>query len=747
MSTFDRYLSARLLMHFGFFALVLVAVYWVNRAIGLFDRLIADGSSLKLFLAFTALALPNVVALVLPVAALVATLYVVNRMAADSELVVAQTAGLGPWRLVRPVLAFGLVVGVMVAVLAHALVPVSRAALAQRGEALSEDVTARLLREGEFLHPAAGVTAYVREIAEDGALLGLFLQDRRDGGVSTTYTAERAYLVPAEGGGGPRLVMLDGMAQTLDALSRTLIVTTFADFAYDLGRLTGAERVRRPDPARAFHRGAARRAAGRRGADRRARVRAALRGTRPDRRATARRGAAGDGARVPHARGLLALRPLAPDRRRGARRRAARARRQRRRDPCLGGRRRALDDLPAAPARRRAGRRAPLARHARARARPAAAWARGTRGVTLALYLARRFLGMTALVTLVFVGLLLPIDLAEQMRRFGDDGASLGDGLRLAALNLPTALYEILPLVVILAALALFLALARSSEMVAVRAAGRSAMRAVLSPALSAAALGVLGLLAVNPIVAGTQQAYEREAARFGTGASSILSVGDGGGVWLRQGDAAGQTVIRAERASLDGTVLSHATFLAFDADGAPVERVDATRAELMDGAWRLAAAKRWPLAAAAANPELGATIHAALAIPSNLTRAQIRDSFGTPSAIPIFELPAFIEQLDAAGFSALTHRVWLQMELANPLMLAAMVLIGAAFTLRHARGGGMGPRVLAALLLGFGVFFLRNFARVLGESGQIPVALAVWAPPVAAVLLAVGIILQREDG
>ena len=365
--------------------------------------------------------------------------------------------------------------------------------------------------------------------------------------------------------------------------------------------------------------------------------------------------------------------------------------------------------------------------------------------MTLAAYLARRFLGLTALVTLVFTGLLLPIDLAEQMRRLGDDGAALGDGLRLAALNLPAALYQILPLIVILATLALFLALARSSEMVAIRAAGRSGLRAVLWPAAAAALLGVLALAALNPLVAATQRIYEREAAAFRSDLSSILSISDEG-VWLRQGNVEGQTVIRAARSSLDGTVLFDATFLAFDAAGSPTERIDAARAELGGGAWSLRNAKRWPLEGAS-NPEVGSELAGAMRVPSSLTEAQIRDSFGVPSAVPIFELPAFIAQLDAAGFSALSHRVWLQMELANPVMLAAMVLIGAAFTMRHVRTGRTGLMVLAALLLGFGTFFLRNFAQVLGETGQIPVALAAWAPPVAASLLAVGLILRLEDG
>jgi lipopolysaccharide export system permease protein len=251
--TFDRYLLTRLLAQFGFFALILVAVYWVNRALSLFDNLIAGGSSLWTFLTFTALALPNVIHAVLPVAALVAALYGINRLAADSELIVVQTTGLGPWRLARPVALFGLAVAAMVSMLGHALVPDARAALAERGEALRADVTARFLKAGEFLNPGDGVTVYVREIAETGELLGLFLQDRRGAdaiagqGVRTIYTAERALLLRPEGG-APRLVMFAGLAQTLDLATGSLVVTRFDDFTYDLSMLMGGDATRRPDP-------------------------------------------------------------------------------------------------------------------------------------------------------------------------------------------------------------------------------------------------------------------------------------------------------------------------------------------------------------------------------------------------------------------------------------------------------------------------------------------------------------------
>ena len=246
MRTFDRYILSHLLMVFGFFSLILVAVYWVNRAVSLFDRLIADGSNVSLFLELTLLTLPSVILTVLPISALVATLYGVNRLSGESELVVAQTTGLSPWTMARPVMFFGLCVAVLLSLLAHVLVPVSRTMLVEQNRELSQDISGRFLKDGEFLHPGTGITVYVREITEQGELRGVFLQDRRDARARTTYTAERAVLLRA--GDSPRLVMFEGSAQTLHTETRSLTVVSFADFTYDLAGLVGGPVSARQDP-------------------------------------------------------------------------------------------------------------------------------------------------------------------------------------------------------------------------------------------------------------------------------------------------------------------------------------------------------------------------------------------------------------------------------------------------------------------------------------------------------------------
>jgi lipopolysaccharide export system permease protein len=179
---------------------------------------------------------------------------------------------------------------------------------------------------------------------------------------------------------------------------------------------------------------------------------------------------------------------------------------------------------------------------------------------------------------------------------------------------------------------------------------------------------------------------------------------------------------------------------------GTPYRRIQARSAELRDGEWLLRDAKDWPLGRGI-NAEGGSSIAQELTIPSDLTLESIRETFGQPSTISIWKLPEFIRQLERAGFSTREHRVWLHSQIARPLFLVSMVLIAGAFTMRHTRFGGTGIAVLAAVLLGFALYFVRSFAMILGENGQLAIQLAVWAPPVAAILLAFGPLLHSEDG
>ena len=236
---------SQLMVLFGFFALVLVSVYWVNQAVLLFDRLIAAGHSAAVVLEFTLLSLPKVIGQVMPLSAFAAAVYVTNRLSNESELTVVQATGYSPWRLARPVAVYGLILAAMTAALSHVLIPASGAQLAEREAEIAESVSAKLFREGVFLNPSDGVTFYIREITPEGELRDVYLSDRRRADRPVTYTAERAFLLREAG--ITRLVMVDGMAQTLFEDGQRLSTTSFEELAYDVTSLIAPRAPPRPN--------------------------------------------------------------------------------------------------------------------------------------------------------------------------------------------------------------------------------------------------------------------------------------------------------------------------------------------------------------------------------------------------------------------------------------------------------------------------------------------------------------------
>lgn len=367
--------------------------------------------------------------------------------------------------------------------------------------------------------------------------------------------------------------------------------------------------------------------------------------------------------------------------------------------------------------------------------------------MTLALYLARRLGATFAVIAAVFLGILYLFELVEIMRRFGGGDTGMRQILWLAALRAPMTFYQILPLLTILAAMALFLALARSSELVVIRAAGQPATRMLVAPFVATLLAGALMVATLNPLVAAAARLYHAQTQAIAVPEVVLLEVALADtGLWLRQGDSLGQTVIRAGTVEEDGLTFRDTGFIAFDRQtGAPVARIEAAEARLGPGAWELYDAKVWDLTAD--NPEREAQIHDRYALPTDLTPERIRDSLARARAISVWALPELIAALERAGLATRALRVQLQTELALPLMMAAMMLVGTVLCMRHSRAGGAGGRIMLTVIGGFALFFLRNFAQILGENGQIPVALAVWTPPVATILLAVGVLLHLEDG
>jgi lipopolysaccharide export system permease protein len=364
----------------------------------------------------------------------------------------------------------------------------------------------------------------------------------------------------------------------------------------------------------------------------------------------------------------------------------------------------------------------------------------------LHFYFGRRFLWMFLGIFGSFFALTLLTEATSLFGQFEDSSIGVTDTLRLAMLKAPAAVYQLMSMITILASLMLFLGLSRKSELVATRAAGQSGLKILAAPVVVAMLLGVVGVIAFNPLAATALRQFESETGRYKSGSLSSFSLSRKG-LWLRQGSDLGQTVIFASRANFDATRLSGVKFFEFGETGIVARRIETTFAVLKDGAWHLGPGKSWEINHPGQVPDKTARAFTTMILPSELTSDQILDSFGDPSMISIWNMQSFIDRLERSGFATNKHRVYFQIELATPVLLAAMVLIGAALSMRHARSGRTGIMVLFTVVAGLAVFIFQDFAQILGSNGAIPIYAAAWGPPASAALFALGLLLHMEDG
>ena len=362
----------------------------------------------------------------------------------------------------------------------------------------------------------------------------------------------------------------------------------------------------------------------------------------------------------------------------------------------------------------------------------------------LHIYFAGKFAKNFAITLSIFIIFMLLIDIIEQLRRFAVSIDYI-EVFLLALLHTPASIYQVLPLIIILSSAWTFLSLARNSELIVFRAAGKSSISMLITPVILSLLIGVLAISFVNPIVASTSKKYADVKSKLIDGQETTISIGTEG-LWLRQADETGHTVIRAKRANSDATELYDVTLIKLSDDKLPISRVEAEILTLNDSLWTAKNSIIWPI-------KYGLNSHSnvqklsLVEIPTSLKKEQITDQFGDPSTISLWSLPKFIWQLEQAGFSANRYSVWLQSELSKPIFLLAMMLVSAAFCMRQSTVRGTSLNVLAAILVGFLLFYSSNFILILGINGQLPVLISAWGPSFAALFISLGLFLNREEG
>ena len=359
---------------------------------------------------------------------------------------------------------------------------------------------------------------------------------------------------------------------------------------------------------------------------------------------------------------------------------------------------------------------------------------------TLARYFGLRFLTAVLLAFVGIFALVTLVDYIEMMRRTGDiPNVSAVLVAKTSFYRVPQVVERILPFCILIGAMSCYLNLSRRLELVVARSAGLSAWQFIAPALLVAFVLGLMATTIYNPISAILQERSKRfESELFGHTATGLSR--SGGTFWIGQRTDEGQAIINAVGSRDQGINLNGVSVFTFDTEGRFKQRIEARSAALEAGVWVLRDARVYALAVLPAK-------QSEFRLKTSLTPEQVRESFATPETVPFWELPQYIQIAEHAGLVAAGYRLQFQKLLARPFLLAAMVLLAAAVSLRFFRFGGVQKMVLSGIAAGFLLYVLSKVTEDMSKAELMHPVAAAWLPVLAGGVTGFIALLYQEDG
>jgi len=238
MRLIDRYLLRQLVAPTLWAIVAATGLALLSTSLTQLDLIVAGGQNALVFLKATALAMPQLINMVLPVSVFVAALITLNRLQTDQELVVCFAGGMSRWRVIAPALRLAAVLALASLVINLWIQPASHRAMREVLFEVRTNLVSALIREGEFTQPAPGLTVYAQSIDRNGQIRNLFIHRAKDDGGATTYTADTGRLVMKDG--EPILRLFRGSTQELSP-DGVLNYLTFDDYPFELKQFIRSE--------------------------------------------------------------------------------------------------------------------------------------------------------------------------------------------------------------------------------------------------------------------------------------------------------------------------------------------------------------------------------------------------------------------------------------------------------------------------------------------------------------------------
>ena len=235
MKILNVYIFKQIFIGFLLVCFSLLAMLWLTQSLRFVEMVTRQGLPVYLFAEMTSLLMPRIFNILSPVAAFVTVLFVYNRLIADRELVVMQSAGISPWQNSKAAVFLGILMALFNVFVMNWGIPWSESKFRDLEWRVKNNLTQMVFREGEFTSLKNGITVFIDKHEDDGSVSGIFVSDESNPNLKVTLTAEKGRIIQTEK--GPRILFINGVRQEMNTKDYKFSTLSFSRYSAEFNNI------------------------------------------------------------------------------------------------------------------------------------------------------------------------------------------------------------------------------------------------------------------------------------------------------------------------------------------------------------------------------------------------------------------------------------------------------------------------------------------------------------------------------
>jgi lipopolysaccharide export system permease protein len=356
------------------------------------------------------------------------------------------------------------------------------------------------------------------------------------------------------------------------------------------------------------------------------------------------------------------------------------------------------------------------------------------RSFTINSYLCKEFLKIMLIVSIVFFGLGLIINLFEEINFFKDYDVSIYLPIALSFLYVPSLFYNMFPFIILLSGIWFFLNIKNTDEVTALKISGMSNFSIIIAPSVLVVFLGIVFISAVNPITSVLVKKYEQTKGSFEKDQDYLASI-TVNGIWIKEKN----NIIRSSKLSNDNLI--NVSIYEFDNQNNFIRRFEAESANISSQYWLLKKVKVFDKDGKIIEENMSEITYSSI-----YDIKKIKSLYSNLDTVSFWNLRNEISLLENRGYSTSEMKSKLQQLVAFPFFLLSMIFLSGVITLGFHLKNNTWNYVFTAVITSVSIFYFNRFSAALGKTDKLPIEVSVWMPIIIILILSsVGLIHANQ--